>query len=412
MAKIAEEFVEFVEGTNRRFIVFSIVAEGIEGFITRHPDSGGRLVGAYLSFYRWIARLVSPLLRPGPGPFLGRRLWQLLLIGWAAGFALSFGANAIGAYISGTWGPDNPTSHVLSFTGDEKNLKIYLLWAPWYVALSLAIMAYALAYWRHFRFFANHLSHREGPELSLMHVPASLYLATAIGLLATYLDYRSHVTAVYGADPLPRLYWYLREIAPGQYELNAAGYLHFGSNFIKLWILAGAVLAYIAISIELIRCVHAVHHTVTLDERDKRIYVWCVKRGDYFFLLTVWLFIVIVLHNMTWTSSASGDIGLNKLIAQIVIMMAFVFVIEIPRHYVKYRYVNGSAEYQAIHRAAKKSPNVRRINLIILVSKALMYFAFIEIFLDHTLKLHINESAGKLALWLSQRAIKLLEHLT
>lgn len=412
MSKIAEEIIEFVEGTNRRFIAFAVVAEAIEGFVVKHPNSGSKIIRFYLAFYRWIAKLVSPLLRPGPGPFLGKQLWRILLAGWAVGFVLSFGANGIGAYLSGTWGPDDPASRFLSFTGDEKNLKIYLLWAPSYVALSLAMMIYSVLYWRHFRFFANHLSHREGPVLSLMHVPASIYLATAISVVATYMDYRSHVHAIYGVAPLPRLFWYLREMAPGEYALNAAGYLHFGSNLIKLWILAGAVIAYIAISIELIRCVHAVHRTMTLDDRDRRIYIWCVKRGDNFFLLVVWLFISIVLHNMTWTGSASGAIGFNRLVAQIAIVAAFVFLIEIPRHYVKYRYIHGSTDYQNIHRTAKKSPNVRRINLIILASKALMYFAFVEIFLDHTLQLHINETAGQLLARLSEAVVGFLKRVT
>jgi hypothetical protein len=412
MPTIPQEIVDLLEGTNKRFVLFAILAKIIENFVKKYSLLGRIVVRLYLAIYRWLTKLVSPLLHPAFHPVFTKRLPLILFCGWILGIILSVGANGVGAYVSGTLGPDDPESRFLAFEGDSKNLKIYIIWAPLYVSLSLAIIIYSIVYWRHFRFFANYLSGNDGGQLNFFHVPASLYISTLIALTATFFDYYNHVFARYGIAPLPRLFWYLCELAPGQYGLNAAGYFHYFSNAIKLWLVVSAVIAYLGISIELVRCVHAAHCKTWLNERDKRIYAWCVKRGDYFFIFIVWLFIVIVLHNITWTGSPSGQLGFNRLVTQIAIVAGFIFVIEIPRHYVKYRYINGSAEYQALHKAIKQDPKVKRVNLFILGSKIVMYFAFIEVFLDQTIGLHINEAIAEFFTKLSYRVVYILRSVT
>jgi hypothetical protein len=391
MPSVAQEVEEILDGTSRRFAVFALIASTIEAILAKSPRAKRIVTRTYLFVYDWLARLVNPLLRPTPSPRMRRRWLLIFLTGWIIGLILSLGANGFGAYISGTVGPDDPESRFLAFSGDTKNLNIYRYWAPLYVAFSLTIVIWTGIYWKHFRFFADHLSQREGPHLTVLRLPASLYLTTAISFLATCFNLWSDLHIRYGVAPLPRLLWYLREIAPGEYGLNAAGYFHYISNAIKLWLVIFALISYIAISIELVRCVHAAARRPSLDEREKRIYGWCIWLGDYFFLFIIWFFIVIVFHNSTWSDTPSGKLGFNLIIVQIAIIVGFIFVIEIPRSYVKYRYLNGSPKFQAIHREIKQVKRVRSVNRTIIASKILMYFVFIELFLDHTLQLHLNE---------------------
>src|SRR5262249_19519434 len=155
--------------------IFDALLESLNNININFPALGKGISRLADWIYVWVLKFLTPTFPFDPKKKFFDHYWWILLTGLALGYLLSFGANWMGSWISGTLtGP--PSVSVEYFWTDWRNLRIYRVWAPLYCAFSFAIVILVAKDWHKLKGFADSVSEYKETPVDIARLPFSLSL--------------------------------------------------------------------------------------------------------------------------------------------------------------------------------------------------------------------------------------------
>jgi hypothetical protein len=306
---------------------------------------------------------------------------SILMIGFAAGLVVSFGFPAFFAWWSGTLLPDPSMLEPerVSFFEDRKNLQIYLLVSPAYLAISAAIIITAFRGW-----LLTLDSPAANTDLPILAVTggeriSTWRLANVIGMLLFVLFIPVWVNvnqfqSIMQVDHVEEgLYWFLDVSPRGDVRLNKAGVAYSIINSVKFIVILAAAVCYFASAAEMLRIASSVPHFHGAG--DEILNPWRERLRHYALieLLTKGLVLVLAVHTSIF-SKQPWQPQSNALLQALAIIVVGLGMVPFPRYYFEYRWLSEDRRSGT----GERWPDLRPVDLrifFVLMSTVLYVFA-------------------------------------
>ncbi len=369
LLRLLLDFQENAHRVSIRHAIMVVIQELRGSIAANFPAVAARIARVSDWVYAWILKLTTPSLPFDPKRPILNHYWLVFFTGLALGYLFSFGANWFGSWLSGTL--DGPASETVEyFWTDRKNLKIYTIWAPLYCALSFTILLLAAKDLHGLQEFADKLSPSEPSTVDASRLPFSMSVLFWLPLVATILDYIAVINTDYTKH---KIYWYIVEVGNNKFKLNAAGYLHFASNYLKLSLLVAAVLFYISFCIEIMRVVSAGFKLKEVDDEDRQRYSQFMRIGERLFCNAVLLAIVISCHHVIWREQVSGSNAFNVAFAHVGLILAILFMVEAPRYYMIWAWRQDNYVFKQDHIKLHRSLYAMKFSVVFFAARIVLY---------------------------------------
>jgi hypothetical protein len=366
---------------NIRLAIFEALLDALNSIHVNFPALGKGISQLADWIYVWFLKLLTPTFPFDPKRRFFDHYWWILLTGLALGYLLSFGANWLGSWISGTLTGPN-TAKVEYFWTDSKNLLIYLIWAPLSCAFSFAVVMLVAKDWRKLKHFADRVSDYKDTPLDIARLPFSVSLLFWFALVITLLDYSGVMNTDY-TIPKNKIYWYTVNLGNNKVGLNTAGYFHFGSNFIKMGLVIAAVLAYISFCIEILRTAASASQRHTSDETLKADYAYFVRTAEKLFLNMFLLAIILCCHHVIWRTQVSGENNsLNIAFAHVAIILGVIFMVEMPRFYIMRLSKKKEYSFYEVHDQQSQTLFAMKSGVVFLAARIILYLYIWSIYFE------------------------------
>jgi hypothetical protein len=313
----------------------------------------------------------------------------ILSLGFFAGLIVSLGYPMFFAWWSNTLWPAFSTAapQRVSFFQDGKNLQIYTLVSPAYLALSLTIIITAFRGWL---FLPQTSATGNAPVLAsmslgepipthrLLHAMCMLLFVTLIPVWVNVNQFQS----IMRVDPYKDgLYWFVDLSEHGDVRLNKAGVAYSVVNSVKFMIICAAAACYFASAAEMLRIASSAQRIYQSGEEALESWRERLRHYALIELLAKGLILVLAVHTSIF-SKQPWQPQANGLLQALAILVVGLGLIPFPRYYFELRWLMEDRRHSSRDKWPDLRPRDLRVFFVLLSTVLYSSVAFFAVWLD------------------------------